>query len=105
MAVESNRRAAFQNESIFVARWRPSKGRSIAGSMIGSRFISSPSGAQCAHRGAIAVLFIRLQAARSPPGPGKVGDQKIQPKLSGNRPPSTQVKLQKKGKNANETTN
>jgi len=42
MAAESNRRAAFQNESIFVARWRPSKGRSITGSMIGSRFISSP---------------------------------------------------------------
>ena len=33
-----------------------------------------PPGPTCAHPGAIAILFIRLQAARSPQGPGKVGD-------------------------------
>jgi len=35
-----------------------------------------PSGPNAPISGAIAILFIRLEAARSPPGPGKVGDQK-----------------------------
>src|SRR6266536_5479202 len=87
MAAESNRWAAFQNESMFIARCRPSKGLSSTGSITGSRFLPTlevrficlPRAAYSRSR----VCFAVALAALSPPGRSTIGKSKRQPKLPG----------------------